>query len=100
MRLAILTAALLAGCATVVPPHQASNEDVCINLTIPEYAPTAQREAARRGLDCRPYFAQREAQNRALSNAAQYFNRPAPLPPRQINCTSYRAGNTWQTDCH
>jgi hypothetical protein len=103
MRLAILTAAMLAGCATVIPPHQATNEDVCRNLAIPEYAPTAQQEARRRGLDCGPYFAQREAQSRALNNAAQFFNRPAPAiqpSPRPLNCTSYRVGNTVQTDCH
>jgi hypothetical protein len=41
MKRLLVLPALLAGCATVVPPHQASNEDVCINLTIPEYAPTA-----------------------------------------------------------
>jgi hypothetical protein len=100
-RLLVLPAIALAGCATIVPPHQATNEDVCINLTIPEYAPTAQREAARRGLDCGPYFARREAQSRALNNAAQYFNRPAPPPPpRPIHCTSYRAGNTIQHDCN
>jgi hypothetical protein len=100
MKSLMIAVALLSGCATNIPTHLASNEDVCRNLTYPEYAPTAQQEAVRRGLDCRPYFARMEAQSRALNNASQYFNRPAPQRPRPLNCTSYRAGNTVQTDCY
>jgi hypothetical protein len=100
-RLLVLTAAALAGCATIVPPHQASNEDVCVNLTIPQYAPTAQQEARRRGLDCGPYLAQRQANSAAnMSLGLQLLNQGREPPRRPLNCTSYRAGNTVQTDCH
>jgi hypothetical protein len=67
----------------------------------------AQREANRRGLDCRQYYpaimARRQQQTRALQDAAQFFNRPPPPPPplpQSQNCVSRIVGNHVYTNCN
>lgn len=107
MRSLLLIPALLsAGCATTqTDPRQVSNWDICAyTMNGGNDAAVAQAEANRRGLDCAPYYqailARRQAQSQALQNAANYFApRPAPAPT-MMNCSSYRIGNTVQTDCH
>jgi hypothetical protein len=63
----------------------------------------AQRDARRRGLDCRQYYSailqKRQADANALNNAAQFFNRPAAPIQRPLNCQSYRMGNSIETTC-
>jgi hypothetical protein len=99
----IAAAVLLAGCAHR-QPSEVSNFDLCrYVMGGGQNGRIAEAEAARRGLDCAPYFpaiaAQRQSEAAALNQAAQYFApRPAPLP-QSMNCTSYRVGNTVQTDC-
>jgi hypothetical protein len=109
VKLAVLLLILLAGCAeplTVTSQQMAvaSNWDVCTYTTMGgTLAPMAQGEVNRRGIDCGPIYnaqaAKRQADAAALQNAANYFNRaPAPVAP-MMNCSSYRIGNTIQTDC-
>ena len=103
MRLAILTAAvMLAGCA--VPAAQVADFELCeYTMSGGNDAMVAQREARRRGLDCKPFYSailqRRQAQSNALNNAAQYFNRPSAPIQRPLNCTSYRMGNSVETSC-
>ena len=105
MRLAILgSAALVAGCA--VPAAQVSNMELCryVLFGSSDDQVVAEREAGRRGLDCKPYFPvlvqRRAAQDAALNNAAQYFNRPAQPATGPVTCDSYRLGNRVETTCH
>lgn len=106
MKLAIFTtAALLTGCA--VPAAQVGDFKLCeYTMSGGQDAIVAQREASRRGLDCKQYYGailqQRQAQSNALNNAAQYFNRPVqplPMPAAPVHCRSWRSGNTVQTQC-
>jgi hypothetical protein len=111
MKLAIipLAAVLLAGCAaplTVTGQEMAaaSNWDVCRYTTMGgTLAPAAQGEANRRALDCAPIYnalaAQRQSEAAALNQAAQFFAPRPAAPSVNVNCTSYRRGNTVQTDC-
>ncbi len=94
----------LAGCASV-PATEVSNFELCrYTMGGGQNARTAEAEAARRGLDCRPYYGAIQ-QQQANQNAAiqQYINtlqpRPRPAPQPGVFCTSRRVGNTVQTDC-
>lgn len=98
MRLALIALVALTGCATS-PEYVASQSDynVCRLSTTPFGGPAAKQEIARRRLDCRPYMgaiASDNAANAALIRSTQ----PTPIQ-QPMNCTSYRAGNTVQTDC-
>jgi hypothetical protein len=102
MRLAILTAALLAGCA--VPASQVGDFRLCeFTMSGGDDAMVAQREARRRGLDCRQYYSailqKRQADANALNNAAQFFNRPAAPMPAPVTCDSVRLGHRVETVC-
>ena len=98
----------LAGCATSRPPEQVSHWDLCeYTMNGGNNAMIAQREAARRNLDCAPYYpmilAKRRGDAQALQDAAKYFNRraqPAPAIVPPVSCRSYRVGNQVQTDCN
>lgn len=95
-----ISALILAGCAGPIPADQVSNFDLCRYTMGGPYARSAEAEAARRGLDCRPYYGAIQ-QQQANQNAAmqQYLNTLQPRPSPAVNCTSYRVGNTVQTDC-
>lgn len=97
----------IAGCATQTDPMTVSDWEICeYTMQSGNNGVVADAEARRRGLDCRPYYpailAKRQQQGQALRDAASYFNRPAPAiaPPQSVHCTSYRAGNTVQTNCN
>jgi hypothetical protein len=102
MRIAILSALFLAGCANS-PDYVArqSNYDVCRLTMGGPHSRNAEAEAARRGVDCAPLYPAIQAREGARDAAVQNYLRstqPAPIPqPR--SCTSYRVGNTVQTDC-
>lgn len=105
MRLAILTAAVLAGCAaTPQQMAQESNWNVCRFTMGGPHSQVAQQEAQRRGLDCTPLYpaiaAKLQAENAAVANFQRAINPPMQPFPRQTNCTSYRMGNTIQTSCN
>lgn len=100
----VLSVAALAGCAAPIPADQVSNFDLCRYTMGGPYARSAEVEAARRGLDCRPYYPaiqqQRANQNAATQQFIQSLQPPrAPAPRPPVSCTSYRVGNTVQTDC-
>lgn len=102
MRSVLLACLVLGGCASS-PEYVArqSNFDVCRLTMGGPHSRAAEEEAARRGVDCRPLYPAISARQ-AQENAAvqQYINstRPAPISPSK-SCTTYRAGNTLQTDC-
>lgn len=104
MKLATLTCALLAGCA-FTPQQMArqSNYDVCRFTMGGPHSAVADAEARRRGLDCSSMYgaiaAQEQARNAATANFLRSINPPPRPAPAPINCTSYRIGNTVQTDC-
>lgn len=102
MRIIILSAALLAGCAT--NPQELSNYDVCRFTMGGPHARAAEIEASRRGLNCPAMYgaitAQESARNAATANFVRQINPPAPAARPPVNCTSYRAGNTIQTQCN
>lgn len=104
MRTLIPLVAVLAGCAiTPQDMAQRSNFEVCRFTMGGPHSQVAHYEAQRRGLDCAPLYpaiaAQQQREAAALSNAAQFFTpRQAPAS-RPTNCTSYRIGNTVQTEC-
>lgn len=126
--LALACSAALVGCATEPKPlpvltpdiaQQMSAADLCLGLSTfrPGNASVAQQEVYRRGINCNDHAAAIQAlqQARAQREAVilqNSLNRPAyqpyqvnpyqiptPQMPRQTNCTSYRVGNTVQTDC-
>jgi hypothetical protein len=108
--LSVAAGLLLAGCAaTPQQMAQQSNWDVCRFTMGGPHSQVAQNEASRRGLDCTPLYPAIAAQMQAQSAAIANFQRsiaPAPAPLTftpiqrpQVNCTSYRLGNTVQTDC-
>jgi hypothetical protein len=102
--LLLIPALLVAGCAaTPQQMAQQSNWDVCRFTMGGPHSQVAQHEAQRRGLDCTPLYpaiaAQMQAQNAATANFIRSINPPPAQFPRQTNCTSYRIGNTVQTDC-
>mgnify|MGYP000128416873 CR=1 FL=1 len=91
----------LAGCAGS-PEYAASqsNWDVCRLTMGGPHARYAEAEAVRRGLDCRPYYGAIQGQMANQNAAVQgYLRSMQPTPQPTTNCTSYRAGNTIQTDC-
>lgn len=103
-RLSILSLVLAAGCASS-PEYVAgqSNFNVCRLTMGGPHARAADAEAARRGLDCRQYYGaiqQQLANENAATNAAIRALQPQPVRrAAPTNCTSYRVGNTIQTDC-
>lgn len=107
MKLAILAAAMLAGCAsTPQEMAQRSNYDVCRFTMGGPHSQVAHHEAQRRGLDCAPYYpainARMANENAAVGNFLRQINPPMqPIqPPRSMNCTSRRTSdNTVMTDC-
>lgn len=105
MRLAILSAAVLAGCAaTPQQMAQQSNYDVCRFTMGGPHSAVAEAEARRRGLDCSSMYgsiaAQEQARNAATANFLRSINPPPRPMPAPLNCTSYRQGNTVQTLCN
>jgi hypothetical protein len=104
IRIALVSLAL-AGCAAS-PQHMAaqSNFDVCRFSMGGPHAAVADAEARSRGLDCTPYYPainQRQAnQNAATQNFIRSMQQPAPAMRPPVNCTSYRIGNTVQTQCN
>jgi len=111
MRIALcLCAVAVTGCMTIEDHRAAaagsSNFQVCRAYFVAPaaIAGVAREEAARRGLDCAPFaqaVMQSERANDAATNAlARQLLAPRPSPiPQQTSCTSYRVGNTIQTDC-
>lgn len=123
MRAVIAAAAvILAGCATEPPVplelkvQQVSNLDLCraVYQAPAHVGAVAREEAGRRGINCTDYMAMIVQQDQArAAAAAAVLARPAPVippltyqpaptmqVPRQINCSSYRIGNTVQTNCN
>jgi hypothetical protein len=103
MKLAVLAALVLAGCANT-PATEVADMDLCrYQLRGGNNAMVAQQEANRRGLDCRPYFpaiaAQEQAQNDATANFLNSMSQPRRPAPQMRSCTTQRLGNTLQTDC-
>jgi hypothetical protein len=103
MRIAIVAALALVGCANV-DPTTVSDISLCrYQLRGGENAMVAQREAQRRGLDCRPYFpaiaAQDQAQNAATANFLNSINQPQRAAPQMRSCTTQKLGNYLHTDC-
>lgn len=109
----ILTMTALAGCATEIPPEQATDYQVCANTLIPHYAQLAQNERVRRGLDCGPYYqamnaeSQRRAANAAAAAQILRSMPPPPQPtftpiqgPQQTHCSSRIVGNQVYTNCY
>jgi hypothetical protein len=98
----ILPVVLLAGCAT--NPQELSNYDVCRFTMGGPHARAAEIEASRRGLNCPAMYsaiaARESARNAATANFIQQLNPPPSAIRPPVNCTSYRRGNTVQTDCH
>lgn len=98
-----LSVIVLVGCAGS-PEYVASrsNWDVCRLSMGGPHARYAEAEAARRGLDCRPYYGAIQGQLANENAAVQGLLRSNQPPPRKAptNCTSYRIGNTVQTDCN
>jgi hypothetical protein len=107
MRSALFFLVILAGCAsTPEQMAQQSNFDVCRFTTGGPHSAVADQEARRRGLDCQPYYPaimqQQANQNAATQNLIRSMQQPVyqmPIRP-SVNCTSYRAGNTVQTNCY
>lgn len=115
MRLAILTAALLAGCAATYTPQQltaaarGSNDlQLCEALySLPsEQGVYFYAEIKRRQVNCSQFEAifaardrRRQQEAAALNNAAQFFNRPAAPAQGPVTCQSYRLGNSIETTC-
>jgi hypothetical protein len=103
MRVLLLLPALLVGCANVDPTQVAELELCEYQLRGGNNAMVAQREAQRRGLDCRPYFpaitARQQAQNAATANFLNSINQPQRAAPQMRNCTTQRLGNYLHTDC-
>jgi hypothetical protein len=120
--LAPLFLVTLAGCATEPPVplevkvQQVSNVDLCRAVY---YAPAnvgmvARDEASRRGINCMDYMPVIVQQDQARAAADSAVTaRPLPVippltfqpaqtiqAPRPINCSSYRLGNTVQTNCN
>lgn len=103
MKALLLIPVLLAGCAaTPQQMAQQSNWDVCRFTMGGPHSQVAHNEARRRGLDCVPMYpaiaAKLQAENEALANFQRTLNPPRAYRPA-VNCTSYRLGNTVQTDC-
>jgi hypothetical protein len=105
MKLAVVAALVLAGCANT-PATEVADLDLCrFQLRGGQNAMVAQQEANRRGLDCRPYFstlaAQEAANNAAANQALQFFTpRAAPMPaPSMTECRTVRIGGTLRTQC-
>jgi Asp/Glu/hydantoin racemase len=118
--LALSAAALIAGCAA--PPTIEQLRETAQGLPIvrlcaatiyqgPPYSTLAGEELQRRGIpSCDPYRADVQ-QFMALQQADQQQRRAAamqiyqqmqanrPQPPQSVNCTSYRLGDTVQTNC-
>ena len=110
-----LITALLTGCAATATPEQVeralpsmSNMEICRGVMIASgrKAELAQGEAARRRLDCAPYFGaiqqqdanQHANQNAAVNNFLQSIN-PPMQPSTMTNCRTVRIGSTLQTQC-
>jgi hypothetical protein len=105
MKLAVVAALVLAGCANT-PATEVADIDLCRHqLRGGQNAMVAQQEANRRGLDCRPYYstlaAQEAANNAAANQALQFFTpRAAPAPaPQMMDCRTVRIGGTLRTQC-
>jgi hypothetical protein len=109
MRLLWIAPLVVAGCAQV-PASEVASIDLCrYMLRGGRDAVVAEAEAHRRGFDCAPYMgtlaAQSEARNRAMMDAARYFNPPPaptrqlPMPQQPLNCRSYTMGGTLYTNC-
>lgn len=104
MRAALAVTLVLAGCAaTPEQMAQQTNWDVCRFTMGGPHKHVAEYERQRRGLDCTPLYPAIAARLQAESAAIANFQR-ALQPPQQpirpmTSCTSYRVGNTVQTDC-
>lgn len=124
MKVAVLLTALLAGCASqpqgqpILTPEvaqQMSAMDLCRGTLYfrPINAQTAREEASRRGLDCTALYGAVQADEASRRAAAVQlmqnqppvyqpqpaYQLPMPAPRQQINCESYRVGNSVQTNC-
>lgn len=105
--LLIISAAVLAGCAT--SPQQMAQEtdwNVCRFTMGGPHSRVAESERQRRSLDCTPLYPAIAAQQANLNAATQnYLNATRPPPPmsapRQMHCNSVRtSNNTVQTICN
>jgi hypothetical protein len=98
-----LVALLLVGCASS-PEYvaQKSNFDVCRLTMRGPHARNAELEAQKRGLNCTAYYPAIQQQMANENAAIQNMQRALQPPPRPAatNCTSYRVGNTIQTNCN
>lgn len=105
MRLAspLLLAALIGCAATPEQMAQKSSWDVCRFTMGGPHARLAEAEAARRGLDCRPYYGaiqqQNANQNAAVQNYLNTINRPVQPLQKPQQCESRWVGNRLETFC-
>lgn len=124
MRAVVLSCLVLAGCASAPEPlpvlslqeaEQMSAAQLCLGVSTfrPHNATVAQVAIERRGINCQDHAVavqglQQQRAQAAQAMQQQMLNRPVyqpyqlptPAPiPRQQSCTSYRIGNTIQTDC-
>lgn len=117
-RLLLLAPILFAGCAGPSAEEamrivaNSSDFSLCEDQVIApaRYQGIIAAEVNRRGVSCGQYMQaiairqqakanQLANENAATANFLRAIN-PPPAPfPRQTNCTSYRVGNTVQTDC-
>jgi uncharacterized lipoprotein YmbA len=108
MRLMVLAAALLAGCATqqYSQPHELTNVELCeaFFYATEDYAAAAGQEATNRGVRCAEYrdaVAQyrRDRDTQRATATLDYLRRNPMAPPDPVKCRSYRVGAEVRTVC-
>lgn len=113
LKTVVVMSLALAGCASEQHVLGQPDSGVCFLTTRSAYRAWALAEAQRRNLDCAPHMQAIERDNQARAAAAwravgemgqemqrqQQERRDIPLPPRSINCTSNRTGETVFTNC-